>query len=78
VVGLAVFVLALAAIVERKEWEEWLSAVLGPWALVPPWALGFANVATARWTHVGVGLAVAVLAALELWLIRQGPTAKAA
>jgi uncharacterized membrane protein (DUF441 family) len=29
------------------------------------------------WTHVGVGVVVAILAAVELWLIRQSPHATA-
>src|SRR5262245_41736423 len=67
--GLAIFVIAVAAIAMLEEWEEWANGLLGLWTLVAPWALGFATVAPVRWTHVGVGLAVAILAAVELWLI---------
>jgi hypothetical protein len=74
--GLAVFVLAVAAMTELQEWEEWVNGALGLWTLVAPWVLGFASVATALWTHVGVGAAIAVLAAIELWLMHSGPPAK--
>ncbi len=74
--GLAVLVLAVAAVAEFQEWEEWVNGALGLWTLAAPWVLGFASVATAMWTHVGVGAAIAVLAAVELWLMHSGPPAK--
>ncbi|NBJ13457.1 SPW repeat protein [Microvirga arsenatis] len=67
--GLAVGLMAALAITELQEWEEWVNAALGLWTAAAPWALGFAGVTTAMWTHVLVGLAVAVLAAVGLWLI---------
>jgi len=76
--GLAVAVLALAAITELQEWEEWANAALGLWAVVARWPLGFAGVATALWAHVGFGLAIAVLAAVELWLLHGSPPTRAA
>jgi len=75
--GLLIGGLALAAVVELQEWEEWINLLLGLWVTVAPWLLGFAGVAYAMWTHVGVGLVVAILAAVELWLIRQSPHATA-
>jgi len=76
--GPAVAILALAAIKELQEWEEWANVVLGLWAAAAPWLLGFAGIATALWTHVGLGLAIAILAAVELWLLHGNPPAKAA
>ena len=76
ILGVAVFVFAVAAASALNEWEEWVNVVLGLWTAVAPWILGFASVASAMWTHVAVGLAVAVLAAVELWLIHSGPPAK--
>ena len=75
--GTVIFILAIAAASAVKEWEEWVNGLLSLWTLVAPWALGFASVAAARWTHVIVGVIVAVLAAVELWLIHSsGPPAK--
>jgi hypothetical protein len=75
--GLLIAGLALAAVVELQEWEEWINLIVGLWVAVSPWLLGFAGLASALWTHVGVGLAVAILAAIELWMIRQSPSATA-
>jgi hypothetical protein len=39
-----------------------------------PWLFGFTEVTSATWTHVMIGLAVTVLAIVELWRIRvSGP-----
>ena len=78
VCGLVIAALALAAINELQEWEEWANVVVGLWTAVAPWILGFAGVVAAMWTHVGVGLAVAVLAAVELWLLHSNPPTKTA
>ncbi len=76
--GFAIAALALAAVSELQEWEEWANVALGLWTAVAPWLLGFAGVAAAMWTHGGVGLAVAVLAAVELWLLHNNPPTKTA
>jgi len=60
-------VVAGIALAELYRWEEWVNVLLGLWVAVSPWLLGFAGVANARWTHLLVGLAVAALAAYELW-----------
>ena len=78
VCGLLIASLALAAVAALQEWEEWASLVLGLWVAAAPWLLGFSGVANALWTHVGVGLAVAILAAVELWLIHRDNTRVAA
>jgi hypothetical protein len=46
--------------------EEWSALFVGLRMLASPWALGFPHAATK--VHVGVGLLVAHLAGLELWL----------
>lgn len=71
--GLVIAGLALAAVVDLKEWEEWVNLILGLWVAVAPWLLGFAAIATAMWTHVAIGVGVAILAAVELWMIHQSP-----
>ena len=71
--GVLIAVVAIAALLAFAEWEEWINLVLGLWVLVAPWALGFeANVNATR-NHVIVGIVVAVLAALELWLLHRKP-----
>ena len=73
IVGLAIAAVAVGALVSFAEWEEWANLVLGAWAVVAPWALGFAAVASAMYSHVVVGAIVAVLAAIELWRVRNRP-----
>jgi hypothetical protein len=42
------------------------------WTLASPWILGFQGT-TAMTVHVLIGAAVAVLAAIELWMMSQNP-----
>jgi hypothetical protein len=72
VCGPLIGILAITAVNALYEWEEWTNAALGLWTLVAPWVLGFSHVPGAMGTHVGVGLAIAVLAAVELWRMRRG------
>ena len=68
--GILIAILALAAIIQFAEWEEWASLVLGLWLVVSPWVVGFTNVIEARWAHVVLGLLVAAVAAWEVWFVR--------
>ena len=72
VAGLVIVVLAIAALAAFAVWEEWLNLIVGLWTLVSPWVLGFQGT-TAMTVHVLIGAAVAVLAAIEIWLITQNP-----
>jgi hypothetical protein len=78
IVGAAIALVAIGALVAFKEWEEWANLVLGLWAIVAPWVLGFAGlIAAATWTHVVAGLIVAVLAGIELWFTHHRPATAA-
>lgn len=70
VVGAIIALVAIGALVAFAEWEEWVNLVLGLWAIVSPWLLGFSAVTGAVWAHVIAGIIVAVLAGLELWYVR--------
>jgi hypothetical protein len=72
IAGIAIAVLAIAALAAFAVWEEWLNLIVGLWTLVSPWVLGFQGT-TAMTVHVIVGAAVAILAAVELWLLSQNP-----
>ncbi len=69
--GTVLVAVSLAALVAFAEREEWAMLVLGLWVVASPWVLGFSPTAAMK-IHVGVGLLVAYLAALELWLIHYG------
>ncbi|MCW2242522.1 SPW repeat protein [Azospirillum canadense] len=73
ITGAVMVALAAAAIFAFAEWEEWVNLVVGLWAVVAPWALGFAGHSSAMRTHVVVGLAVAVLSAAEGWYFHRNP-----
>ena len=73
IVGIVIAVLAIAALAAFAVWEEWLNLIVGLWALVSPWVLGFQGSSRAMAVHVIVGIAVAVLAAVELWMTSQNP-----
>ncbi|MDF2972665.1 MAG: hypothetical protein K0R61_3115 [Microvirga sp.] len=72
VCGPLIGIVAITAVNALYEWEEWANTALGLWTLAAPWVLGFSHVTGAMWTHVGVGLAIAVLAVVELWILRGG------
>ena len=72
ITGIVIAVLAIAALAAFAVWEEWLNLIVGLWAVVSPWVLGFQGT-TAMTVHVVIGAAVAVLAAIELWMMSQNP-----
>jgi SPW repeat len=73
IAGIVIAVLAIAALAAFAVWEEWLNLIVGLWTLVSPWVLAFQGNHTATTVHVIVGAAVAILAAVELWLMSQNP-----
>ena len=72
IAGLAIAVLSVAALAAFAQWEEWLNLLLGLWVLVSPWALGFQGT-TAATVHIVIGILVAALAAVEMWLAQRTP-----
>jgi hypothetical protein len=62
------------AISEVFESEEWINLAVGAWLVVCPWILRFDDDPLAMRTHLVVGLMVAAIAAVELWLIRHSPS----
>jgi SPW repeat len=72
IAGLVIAIIAIAALAAFAVWEEWLNLIVGLWTLVSPWILGFQGT-TAMTVHVLIGAAVAVLAAVEIWITYQTP-----
>lgn len=70
--GVVIVVLAIAALAAFAVWEEWLNLIVGLWVVVSPWMLGFQG-STAMTVHVVIGILVAILAAIELWMTYQQP-----
>lgn len=72
--GIIIAALSLAALAAFAEWEEWINLIVGLWVFVSPWVLGFANTTTgAMGIHLVVGAAVAVIAAIEVWMLHRSP-----
>jgi hypothetical protein len=77
ITGLAIAGITAAAITRFAEWEEWINLALGIWAVSSPWFLGFSELDVTLWAHVPVGLLVGLIAAWELWDVREPPRAPA-
>ncbi len=73
IAGIVIAILAIAALAAFAVWEEWLNLIVGLWVVVSPWVLGFHGATKAMTVHVIVGVLVAVLAAIELWIMSQNP-----
>jgi hypothetical protein len=72
IAGIVIAVLAIAALAAFAIWEEWLNLIVGLWVMVSPWVLGFQGT-KAMTVSVVIGIAVAILAAIELWIMSQNP-----
>ncbi len=73
IVGALIALVAIAALMAFTEWEEWANLLLGLWAILAPWNLGFDGNKAAMANHVIVGVIVAALAAIELWVTYHKP-----
>jgi hypothetical protein len=70
--SVVVIALSAAALLAFAEWEEWASLVLGLWIAASPWVLGSQH-GKAMPVNVAIGLLIAYMSALELWLIHYSP-----
>ena len=59
--------ISFAAIIAYRNWEEWLNTLLGLWLIASPWLLGFPHT-RAMHLSIGIGVAVAFLGLLDLFL----------
>jgi hypothetical protein len=75
--GIIIAAISIAALAAFAVWEEWLNLIMGIWVLVSPWVLGF-TATTAMRVHIVVGIVVAVLAGVEIWLLYQRPPRRTA
>ena len=73
ITGVIIAALAIAALAAFAVWEEWLNLIVGLWTLVSPWVLGFHAETRPTAVCVIVGILVAVIAAIELWMMSQIP-----
>ena len=71
--GLTFSIVSVAAIAEFTESEEWINLIIGLWVGLSPWVMGFHSETTTMWVHHIIGFAIALLAAVELWLVHRTP-----
>ncbi len=74
--GALIGVLAIAALswqAQAAQWAQWAMLVLGVWAVLAPWLVGFSGVSGAMWTHLVLGVLTVLAAAGELWVEHQSP-----
>lgn len=62
-----IVVISLAAIFTYANWEEWANFLFGLWLIASPWILGFSHMRAMHFA-IGIGVVVAFMAVLELWL----------
>jgi heme/copper-type cytochrome/quinol oxidase subunit 3 len=74
--GAVVAALALAALTQFAQWEEWVNTVLGVWLAASPWILGFEALQMAMWSHVVLGVLITLLAAWRGWTAHRRQTQK--
>lgn len=65
VAGLLIICLAAMAMVRPRRWQEWVEMACGLWLIASPFVLGYGGALLTL--HVVIGIAVGVLALLELW-----------
>jgi hypothetical protein len=61
-------VISIASMLAFAWWEEWINLLLGLWLIASPWLLGFTHT-NAMHFSIGIGVVVAFMAALEIWLV---------
>ena len=68
--GGLIIVLSLAAIMDYRTWEEWLSALIGAWLIASPWIFDYSAATAMTWSTVVAG---AVLVVLGAWSAVTNP-----
>jgi SPW repeat len=66
IVGILVLALGASEVVDLRRWEEGLEAACGLWLIASPFVFGYADAGTVRYWHFALGIAVVLLAVLEL------------
>lgn len=78
ITGAVMALVAIAGFAGYAFAASWVNLVAGLWAIAAPWLIGFAAIVGAMWSHVVLGVLVAIAAAIELWQEYQpGRTAHA-
>lgn len=68
---IVIAVMAIAALVQFAEWEEWVTLVVGLAVAAAPWVFGFAALHHALAVCVVLGLIVALASVTEIWSVHS-------
>ncbi len=71
--GIVIAVMAIAALIQFAEWEEWVSLIVGLAVAAAPWVLGFTALHYALAVCVVLGLIVALSSITEIWSVHSSP-----
>jgi hypothetical protein len=75
--GVLLLVASLAKGILR-DWQDWACVILGLWAMVAPWLLGFSDQPNAAGMHVCAGLVAIVASGIQIWTAYLDSTAPTA
>lgn len=67
IIGGLICALSALALTLLDRWEAYISGLLGIWAMLSPWLIGFTAYDMAMLAHIGLGALVVAVAAIEIW-----------
>jgi hypothetical protein len=76
--GIAIAIISVVALSVSGEWEEWINLLLGIWVLISPWVVHVHHQQPPTVVLFFTGLAVAIIAAIDLWMLHRTPPRVAA
>ena len=71
VVAVIMGALAIAALAQIAQWEDWVTLALGAWLFFSPWIYGYAMMQAAAWNSYIVGVLAAVISIWGIAAARQ-------
>ena len=76
--GVVIGAMAIAALLEFAEWEEWVALLVGAAVAASPWVLGFATIHHAAIVFAALEIVVALSSISEIWTVHfhSGAAAK--
>lgn len=76
--AIAIAVVSIAALSAFAEWEEWINLLLGIWVLLSPLVVHIRGQEPPTVVLFFTGLAVAIIAAIDLWMLHRTPPPRVA
>lgn len=67
IIGGLICALSALALTLLDRWEAYINGLLGIWAMLSPWLIGFTAYDMAMLAHIGLGALVVVVAIIEIW-----------